>query len=91
MSRSSDLEQIILKTLSFYEKMDFSKIVLDIDTEEIKKYPDFSRLELEKILTKLQKKRMIKVSKEQDQLVFIRIHPPKTLKKWLFALFQKKL
>lgn len=90
MNNQNELENLILATLSFYEKMDFSKIVLDLDATELKKFPQFQREDLEKILTNLQKKKLIRAIKEKDQLLFLRVHPPKSFWSRIKSYLRKK-
>lgn len=83
----SELEETILGILSFYEKMDFSKIVLDLNQEFIQKYPQFHREELEGILKKLQQKKLIKIIKEKGDTFYLRVQKKRSLWKKLLVFF----
>lgn len=79
MSQLEELENILLKTLSFYEPMSFSKIVFDIDTEVLKSYPHFDRDQMLIILTSLEKRGMVRKVGAGSEAQWIR-----TLKKRSF-------
>ncbi len=74
MDQNSELENLILSTLSFYEPMSFSKIVFDIDTETLKNYPNFDKDQMLLILSSLQKRSMVIKSGEGTEAQWQRIH-----------------
>lgn len=75
----SELEQDVLAILSFYEEMNLSKIVIDIDDAFIKKYPEFSNVELLKILDVLEKKKLIKKTIRSKEKYWIRTFKKQSL------------
>lgn len=68
-------EELILKTLSFYEEMDFAKIVLDLDANELKNFPDLNREKIEAILNKFSKKKIIEITLNNGEKSYKRINP----------------
>ncbi|EQC49062.1 hypothetical protein M899_2752 [Bacteriovorax sp. BSW11_IV] len=56
-------KDFLLETLSFYEAMSFENIILDFDSEKLKSIGDFSRDELEEILSELVKEKKLKLTK----------------------------
>ncbi len=82
-----DLEDFVLITLSFFEAMTFSKIILDFDKDHLKLFPHFNREELKVVLKNLEKKKRIKQVVIELEAGWIRIHPQRSLwKKILFYL-----
>lgn len=80
------LEELVLGTFSFYEPMTFSKVILDMDSEALKNFPNFSREDLEDIIKNLEKKKLIKSSQIDKEVGWIRIHPKRAWWKRLFPL-----
>lgn len=56
----SDLENFLLETLSFYEAMTFSNIVLDLDPVKLKHFNKLDQDEFLAVLKVLEKKKLIK-------------------------------
>lgn len=84
MDQSQELENLILSTLSFYEPMSFSKIVFDIDTDVLKKYPNFDKDQMFLILKSLEKRGMVYKTGEGTETQWQRIHKKRSLWKRLF-------
>ncbi len=63
-------EELILKTLSFYEEMDFQKIVLDLDANELKNFPDLNREKIEAILENFAKKKIITITTVNENIYY---------------------
>lgn len=82
----SKLEELVLMTLSFYEPMTFSNIILDFDNDQLKDFPDFSREELVDILALLKKKKLIKQITLDKEAAWIRVYPKRSWWKRLFSL-----
>ena len=78
MDQNSELENLILSTLSFYESMSFSKIVFDIDTEVLKSYPNFDKDQMLLLLASLQKRGIVMKSGEGTEAQWKRIHKKRT-------------
>lgn len=85
MDQSQELENLILSTLSFYEPMSFSKIVFDIDTEVLKKYPNFDKDQMFVILKSLEKRGIVKKSGEGIESQWQRVHKKRSLWKKFFS------
>jgi len=66
-------EELILKTLSFYEEMDFAKIVLDLDANEIKNFPELNRERIEAILKQLEAKKVVLIYENKGEKNYKRI------------------
>lgn len=82
----SELHDLVLGTFSFYEPMTFSKVILDLDNEALKNYPNFSKEDLELIIKDLVKQKLIKEVKIDKEVGWIRIHLKKSWWKRLFPL-----
>lgn len=81
------MEDLVLKTLSFFEPMTFSKIILDFDKDQLTFFPHFNREDLKVILTNLEKKKRIKQVVIELEAGWIRIHPKRSyFKRLLFRL-----
>jgi hypothetical protein len=78
------LEEVVLMTLSFFEPMTFSKIILDFDNDQLKHFPDFNKEELQNIINKLEKKKLIKRVPIDKEIGWLRIHPKRSWWKSLF-------
>jgi len=85
MNQSQELENLILSTLSFYEPMSFSKIVFDIDTEALKKYPNFDKDQMLLILKSLEQRAMVKKTGEGSEAQWQRIHKKRSFWKRFFG------
>jgi hypothetical protein len=84
MDQSQELENLLLSTLSFYEPMSFSKIVFDIDTDVLKKYPNFDKEQMLLILRSLEKRGVVQKTGEGTETQWQRIHKKRSLWKRLF-------
>lgn len=84
MNQSLELENLILSTLSFYEPMSFSKIVFDIDTEVLKKYPNFDKDQMFLILNSLEKRGKVQKTGEGPEAQWQRIHKKHSIWKRIF-------
>jgi hypothetical protein len=84
MDQSQELENLLLSTLSFYEPMSFSKIVFDIDTDVLKKYPNFDKDHMLLILRSLEKRGVVQKTGEGTETQWQRIHKKRSLWKRLF-------
>ncbi len=83
MNKDEDLIALILSTLSFYEPMTLEKIILDLDSESLSRYPQFGRDHLEEILGQLVRQKSIKMKKIEGDRTWIRLFPNKSLwQKW---------
>ena len=84
MDQHLELEELILSTLSFYEPMSFSKIVFDIDTELLKKYPDFDKDQMMVILKSLEKRGLLRKIGKDSETQWQRIHKKRSFWKRFF-------
>ena len=74
MKINTNLENLVLMTLSFFEAMTFSQIILDFDKDLIKEFPDFDKEQLQEILSKLEKKKIIYRVTIDKEIGWIRVH-----------------
>ena len=88
MNSSMPIEDYVLSTLSFYEAMTFSRIILDFNSDDLKNYPDFDKEMLTDILMLLLKKKLIKQVKIEKEIGWIRIHKTKSWIKKLRTFFK---
>lgn len=82
----TNLEELVLVTLSFFEPMTFSKIILDFDSELIRDFPDFDKEQLQSIINKLESKKLIKRVTIDKEIGWIRVRPKRSWWKRLFPL-----
>lgn len=86
----SALEELVLGTLSFYEPMTFSNIILDFSSELLKDFPNFDKSDLEAILKELEKKKLIKKiildRSPHKEFAWIRLYPKRSWWKRIFSL-----
>lgn len=68
-----NLEDLVLSTLSFYEPMNLSKIIFDMDQKVLEGLPEFDQKELDRILLALEKKKHIKKMKMSGEFYWIRV------------------
>ncbi len=59
MQEEMSSEHLILKTLSFFEPMNYAQIIFELDDEELKKMPDFTDEDLKGALAILVKKKQV--------------------------------
>jgi hypothetical protein len=85
MIKKTKLEELVLKTLSFYEPMTFSNIILDFDDESLKEFPTFDKEQLQQIIVKLEKMKLIKQVLIEKETGWVRIH---TKRSWLNTIFR---
>lgn len=84
MDKAKEIEDLILSTLSFYEPMSFSKIVFDMDTELLKKYPQFDKDQMLLVLNSLEKRALVKKSGEGNEAQWQRVHKKRPFWKRFF-------
>ena len=73
METNTNLENLVLMTLSFFEPMTFSQIILDFDNDQLKNYPQFDKETLQEILVILKKKKLIKEVKIDKEMGWIKV------------------
>ncbi len=83
---TNNLESLLLSTFSFYEVMTFSQVILDLDAEALKEFPQLTKQDLELVIKALVKKKLIKSVKIDKEMGWVRIHPRKAWWKWPFFL-----
>jgi restriction endonuclease Mrr len=74
MKINPDVEKLVLVTLSFFEPMTFSQIILDFDKDLISNFPNFDKEELIEVLDSLEKKKLINRIKIDKEIGWIRVH-----------------
>lgn len=75
MTSQKSIEELILKTLSFYEPMTYVQILFELDAAELKKFSDFTDEDLKKLLKNLEKKKVIKKLNKGEEVSWIRVMP----------------
>lgn len=76
-----NLAQELLRTLSFFEPMTLEYILLDLDKSFLDTYDKLTTKDLLVSLQHLEKKKLIKKIKQEEQISWIRIQPRKSLKR----------
>lgn len=85
MNDQKKLIDLVLVTLSFFEPMTFSQIILDFDEVKLLDFPDFDKEQLQKIINELEKKKILKKVIIDKEIGWIKIQPKKSwLKKILY-------
>jgi hypothetical protein len=84
VKKMKTIEELVLGTLSFYEPLTLSQLILDFDSSSLHDFPDFSREDLENVIKKLLKKKLIKEIVIGKEVGWMRIHPQKSWFKRLF-------
>jgi len=74
MKINTNLENLVLMTLSFFEAMTFSQIILDFDKDLIKEFPKFDKEQLQEVLNGLEKKKLINRVNIDKEIGWIRVH-----------------
>lgn len=85
MQLNTNIQDFVLKTLSFFEPMTFSQIILDFDNDLIKDFPDLDKEQLQKVIDLLEKKKFIKKVIIDKEIGWIRIHRKRS---WLTRLLK---
>ncbi|MGZ3788731.1 MAG: hypothetical protein ACXVLQ_09425 [Bacteriovorax sp.] len=80
------LEELVLGTFSFYEPMTLSQVILDMDSALLKGYPHFTKEDLEGIIKILEKKKLLRATRIDKEVGWIRIHPKRSWRSWFFSL-----
>lgn len=86
MKKNTKLENLVLMTLSFFEPMTFSQIILDFDSDLLKDFPDFDKEQLQEVINLLEKKKFIKRLTIDKEIGWIRVHFKRSWWKRLFSL-----
>lgn len=73
----TELEGLVLQTLSFYDPMNLAKIIMSFENEILIKHPHFSQADLEEILFRLRRLGLVRYRYQQGQKLWIRCHPPR--------------
>lgn len=85
MSDQKKLTDLVLVTLSFFEPMTFSQIILDFDEEKLLDFPNFDKDQLQEIINELEKKKILKRVIIDKEIGWIKVQPRKSwLKKILY-------
>ena len=87
METNTNLENLVLMTLSFFEPMTFSQIILDFDNEQLKNFPQFDKETLQEILEILRKKKLIKEVKIDKEIGWIKVQRKRVWWKRIFQNF----
>lgn len=87
MEANKNLENLVLMTLSFFEPMTFSQIILDFDNEQLKNFPQFDKETLQEILEILRKKKLIKEVKIDKEIGWIKVQRKRVWWKRIFQNF----
>lgn len=84
---SQELEDVVLGTLSFYEKMNESFLIMDLDSEFLLAHPELNKEVLSEILENLVKKKLAKKIVVEKEIFYQRVFkkPPffKRLRRFL--------
>jgi DNA-directed RNA polymerase alpha subunit len=67
------LDELVLMTLSFFEPMTFSQIILDFDSDKLANFPNFNKQDLEEIINKLEKQKLLKRVTIDKEIGWMRI------------------
>ncbi|MCO4754436.1 MAG: hypothetical protein KC478_08125 [Bacteriovoracaceae bacterium] len=90
-NNDKDLEDEVLKTLSFFEPMSLEKIYLDFNESFLLSRPDFVVEDLGHILATLKKKKLVKEIKASSQKEWVKIYPRKNwYKKFIGILIKNR-
>lgn len=73
MREFQELEVLILETLSFFENMTLEKIILDLDQNKLKQFPDFSKEDLLDLLNQFERERLVKKIQIDQEVMWIKI------------------
>ena len=74
-----DLQEELLRTLSFFEPMSLEHIFLDMDKSFLDTNDELTTDDLLFSLKALEKKSRIKEIRKDDQRMWVRIHPKKSI------------
>lgn len=70
---SQDLEDIVLGTLSFYEKMNESFVIMDLDSDFLMAHPELNKEVLSEILEGLVKKKLARKIVVEKEVFYQRV------------------
>lgn len=70
---SQDLEDIVLGTLSFYEKMNESFVIMDLDSDFLMAHPELNKEVLSEILEGLVKKKLARKIIVEKEVFYQRV------------------
>lgn len=90
MQEEKSREHLILKTLSFYEPMNYAQIIFELDNEELKQFPDFTDEELKNILKDLVRRKLVKRIEKKGDIFWQRQMPLRTRAR-IIDLFRRLL
>lgn len=87
MVEEKSREHLVLKTLSFYEPMNYAQIIFELDSEELKSFPDFTDEQLKEILHSLVKRKLVK-KLDRNGDVYWQKEMPRRSKGYISQLFR---
>lgn len=70
---SQELEDVVLGTLSFYEKMNESFLIMDLDSEFLLTHPELNKEVLSEILESLVKKKLARKIIVEKEVFYQRV------------------
>ncbi len=79
VDKNNNFQDSVLEVLSFYEEMNWERIVMDFEEEFLKENPELNKEVLENILTNLSKKKLIQMRKNaKGEKHYKRLFPRKS-------------
>jgi hypothetical protein len=79
VNKNNNFQDSVLEVLSFYEEMNWERIVMDFEEEFLKENPELNKEVLENILVHLSKKKLIQMRKnDKGEKHYKRLFPKKS-------------
>jgi CTP-dependent riboflavin kinase len=73
------IEEIIQETLSFYDPLTVTQIIMQTDMEKLKTHPNFTKENLIELLSQLEKKKLVTKGSSKDGDTWLRVIPKRSL------------
>ncbi len=85
----SELEKMVLETLSFYRPMAIESLILSLDKDIVDSMPDLDMEDLHVVLKDLRKQKKVFLIKKDSKTYYQRRFPPISLWRRLRSLISK--
>jgi predicted transcriptional regulator len=81
------IEEVILETLSFYDPLTVTQIIMQTDMDKLKSHPQFTKENLSELLKQLEKKKLVKKGQSNEGDTWLRIMARRSLWQKLTSYF----
>jgi CTP-dependent riboflavin kinase len=81
------IEEVIKQTLSFYDPLTVTQIIMQTDMDKLTSHPNFTKENLLELLNQLEKRKLVKKGVSKDGDTWLRVMPKRSLWQRLTSYF----